>query len=215
MDKEAFRSYLERGKSVLSAKAKEEQELNDRAKNSFLPYPLFWLTNLGVASGMPPYTSLIILLQIIVLFVPEYVWVVIGIEGREHVLHHPEFVQYFVLNSTYPNGMYIFWVLSPFALIVSLVLWLKHIHIEGYGAYLVRRKMLLAEKRSFSLLIQLTLFVALYFWMVFSNLGPPSFLRGVCATKKQSVPDGFLWYSDLVYFACGNYVNQCGTESRV
>lgn len=185
MDKETFKSYLERGKFVLSAKAKDEQMLKDKADSSLLPYPLFWLTNLGVASGMPPYISLIILLQVSIFFIPEFAWVSMGVAGKEFVVNWPEFIQYFVLNSTFPNSMYIFWVFSPFVLVICLVLYIKHIHGQGYDAFLTRRKILLGEKRSFSLSIKLALFVAIYLWMVFSNLGPPGFLRGFVPLKNK------------------------------
>lgn len=181
MDKEEFKSYLERGKFVLSAKAKNEKALKDRADSSLLPYPLFWLTNLGVASGLPPYTSLIILLQASVLFVPESVWVIMNVRGRELVLYYPEFIQYFVLNSAFPNTMFVFWSISPFVFIANSVLYFTHIHFQEFPKFLARRGAKLdmsGKTNDLSFAIQLLIFIMLYIWVVFGSIGPPSFLRG-------------------------------------
>lgn len=188
MDKDAFRSYLERGKFVLSAKAKDEQELKDKADNSLLPYPIFWLTNLGVASGLPPYTSLIILLQVSVLFIPESAWISMGIEGREYVFHYPKFIQYFVLNSAFPNAMFVFWFIAPFVFVANTVLCFTHTHFQGFQSFLVRRdaKIGMSGKlNNLSYAVKLSIFMMLYAWMVWGNISPPSFLGGFVPLKNR------------------------------
>lgn len=176
---------LERAKSILLEKAKDEQVLKDKANNSLLPYPLFCLANLGVAGGMPPYTSIIILLHIGLFITPETFWSFMGLNGKELVLNSPEFIQYYVLNSSFPNSMYIFWFLSPYILMINSIAFFHHTHIKTYDAYLARRKLLLSEKRSFSLSIQMILFIGLYLWMVFSNLAPPSSLGNFVPLKNK------------------------------
>lgn len=181
MDKETFRSYLERGRVVLSAKAKDEQELKDKADNSFLPYPIFWLINLGVASGLPPFTSLIILLQVSVLFIPEAAWLIMNVQGKELVLNYPEFIQYFVLNSAFPNAMFAFWFIAPFVFIANTVLCFTHIQFREFPKFLVRRSAKLSTSGKTNDLVfamQLLMFILLYIWVVFGSIGPPSFLRG-------------------------------------
>ena len=181
MDREEFKGYLERAKFVLSAKAKDEKVLKDRADSSLLTYPFFWLINLGVASGLPPYTSLIMLLQVTVLFIPEFAWISMGVEGVEVVLDFSEFVQYFVLNSAFPNAMFVFWLIAPFVFIANTVLWFTHIHFREFQNFLVRRGAKLGvsgKKNDLSFAMQLLIFIVLYVWVVFGNIGPPSFLGG-------------------------------------
>lgn len=181
MNRDEFGSSLERAKSVLAAKAKDEQELWDKADSSLLPYPLYWLINLGVASGMPPYTSLIILLQGTVLFIPEFAWISMGVEGVELVLNFPEFIQYFVLNSAFPNTMFVFWFIAPFVFIANTVFYFTHIHFREFQNFLVRRGAKLGisgKKNDLSFAMQLLIFIVLYVWVVFGNIGPPSFLGG-------------------------------------
>lgn len=181
MDKETFRRYLERGKYVLSEKAKDEQELKNRANSSLFPYPFFWLINLGVASGLPPFTSLIILLQVSVLFIPESVWLIMNVQGKELVLNYPEFIQYFVLNSAFPNAMFAFWFIAPFVFIANTVLYFKHIHFREFPKFLVRRSAKLSmsgKTNDLSFAMQLLIFFLLYILVVFGSIGPPSFLRG-------------------------------------
>jgi hypothetical protein len=188
VDREEFRSYLERGKSVLSAKAKDEQELKDNARNSLLPYFLFWLTNLGVANGLPRYTALMILIQVSILFIPEFAWISIGVEGKKYVLDYPEFIQYFVLNSTFPNAMFMFWLIAPFVFILNAVLYFMHIHFRGFQSFLARRDAKLkmsGKSNDCSFAIQLLIFVLLYAWVVFGNINPPSFLGGFVPLKNR------------------------------
>lgn len=192
MKKDELKKSLERAKNILTIKAEEkhekEQRLKDQAKNSLLPYPLFWITNLGVASGLPRYTSLVILLGIFVLFIPEVTWNSMGIEGKELVLNYPDFIQYFVINSVFPNAMFIFWSIAPFALALNTTLCLIHIHLPEFQNFLSRRNAKLemsGKLNDMFFAIQLLVLVALYIWMVYGNLRPPSFLGEFIPTKNR------------------------------
>lgn len=188
MDREEFRNYLKRGKSVLLAKEKDEQKSRDDAENSLLPYPLFLLTNLGVASGLPRYNALLILIQISILFIPEFVWISMGVEGKRYVLDYPDFIQYFVLNSTFPNAMFMFWFIAPLVFIVNVMLCFLHIHFKGFQSFLARRDAKLqvsGNSNGWSLTMQILIFVLLYAWVVCGSIGPPSFLGGFVPLKNR------------------------------
>lgn len=182
MNKQDKLEALERAGKVLQSIDKDEQEQKRRAQASILPYPIYWLCNLGVtnepAGGLPRYLSIFILLQIILLFIPDSLWANMGINGREAVADYPEFIQYYVINSAFPNSMYVFWTYGAIVLPLNLLLCLHHVHGKGYSNYFKRRELLHSQRSRFTFITQLIFLIALIAWMIISNLEPPGFLRG-------------------------------------
>lgn len=168
------REALERAKSVLFAIEKDKDELQAKISESKLPYPLYWLVNLGASGGLPPYVFMLCIFQIALLFFPESFWINLAVDGEASVKAYPAFIQYFVHNSEFPNSMYIFWMTSPYVLMINTVLCLKHNHGQAWDTYMVRRKINLGEKRHFKLVVQMAFFIAIYALLVLENIAPPT-----------------------------------------
>lgn len=159
-------------------------------KKEFL-LPLKWLFNLGVKSGLPKYVSFFGFLQISTLLIPEEAWRVIGVNAADHLYYLPEFVQEHISGTRFQNSMFVFWILSPFTLVINSSLFLKtHLTSVGYSGYLARRESRLSKldkDKDYSLILGLLLVIFAYFWITVVNQNGPSFLGGYTPMKNRFV----------------------------
>lgn len=104
-----------------------------------IKYLVNGISNLGTKSGMPKYTAFLGLLQGGILFIPESILAKLGVDALQIQGWCPEFVQYYIINSSFKNAMSVFWLLSPFTLTICTALFVLHANGDGYPAYLCRR----------------------------------------------------------------------------
>lgn len=146
------------------------------------------LFNLGTQSGMPRYVAFIGLLQICVLFVPEAVWGKLGVDALHSLQNFPIFIQHYVNSTSFKNAMFVFWVMSPFTLLLSTVLFVLHINFQGYPAYLQRRTTRLKQQgktSDYSLITGLLVFLLLYIWGTGIYLNEPGILGNFVPAKNR------------------------------
>lgn len=153
--------------------------------------PIFeFLFSLGTKSGMPRYVTFMFLLQIVVLFVPEEVWTLFGVDALQYMQKLPAFVQYYINSASFKNAMCVFWLLSPFTLLISTVLFFVHVNFQGYPAYLNRRAARLKQQgktSDYSLVIGGLAFLTMYVWGTGIYLAEPGILGNQVPTKNRLV----------------------------
>ncbi len=145
------------------------------------------LFNLGTKSGMPRYVALLGLLQSGVLFVPEAVWAALGIDALRHLQNLPVFVQYYINSASFKNAMFVFWLTSPFTLLMSTTLCLAHLNFQGYPAYLQRRAARLKKQgktSDYSFTFGILAFLLLYLWGTGVDLTEPGILGNAVPAKS-------------------------------
>lgn len=149
-----------------------------------------WLFNLGVKSGLPKYVSFFGLLQISTLLIPDEAWRVIGVNAADHLYYLPRFVQEHISGTHFQNSMFVFWMLSPFTLLINSSLFLKHFSSVGYSSYLARRAsrlIKLGKVKDYSLVFGCSVGIFAYFWITVVNLNGPSFLGEFTPKKNHFV----------------------------
>lgn len=130
-----------------------------------IKYLVNGISNLGTKSGMPKYTAFLGLLQGGILFIPESILAKLGVDALQIQGWCPEFVQYYIINSSFKNAMSVFWLLSPFTLTICTALFVLHANGDGYPAYLCRRSIRLknaGKTIDFSLIFGVLVALALY-----------------------------------------------------
>ncbi len=146
------------------------------------------LFNLGTRSGMPRYVAFLGLLQTGVLFVPEAVWAALGIDALQHLQNLPIFVQYYINSASFKNAMFVFWLMSPFTLLLSTTLCLVHLNFQGYSTYLQRRATRLKKQGKTSdylLICGMLAFLLLYLWGTGVYLSEPGILGNAVPAKSR------------------------------
>ncbi len=150
--------------------------------------PILWIFNIGVKSGLPKYFALIGFIQISPLLIPESVWDLLAFNISNSLLNLPHFAQHYVNVTTFKKAMFVFWVISPFTLLISTCLCLIHINNHGYSAYLVRRETRLkkaGKSSDYSFLLGLSIFILLYLWATGINLKEPSVFGGFAPFESR------------------------------
>ena len=122
------------------------------------------------------------------LFIPESIWTAIGINGSDQAQHLPSFAQYYVKNSGFQNAMFIFWLSSPFVLLINTVLFFIHLNFQGYPAYLQRRSLRLKKQgktHDYSLIAGLVAFLVAYMWGTGIYLSEPAIFGSFVPAKSR------------------------------
>ena len=146
------------------------------------------LFNLGTKFGMPRYVAFLGLLQTGVLLVPDAVWAALRIDALQHLQILPVFVQYYINSATFKNAMFVFWLMSPFTLIINTVLSVMHLNFQGYPAYLQRRVTRLKRQgktSDYSLIVGILVFLMMYIWGTGINLNEPGILGNFVPAKSR------------------------------
>lgn len=134
---------------------------------SLIIYLANCIFNLGTKSGMPKYTAFLGLFQAGVLFIPESILAMLGVNGQEIMGWYPSFIQHYIIGSSFKNAMSAFWLISPFICIICTVLYTLHINTFGYKSYLDRRAARLEKARKtkdYSLITGILAMILLYVW---------------------------------------------------
>jgi hypothetical protein len=137
---------------------------------------------------MPKYVLALLILQASIIFVPEKVWLIIGLDASIYENKLPRFVEYYVDGAFFKNSMLAFWLVSPLTLLINTVLFVVHVNYAGYRAYLARRVERLRKQNKtsdYSLVAGAVVMVSLYVWSTVFYLSEPGVLGSAVPTKSR------------------------------
>lgn len=107
-----------------------------------------WLIYFKFGSGReaPRIGVILTAINIGVLFVPESMWAMVGIDVSSQWNELSEFMQYYLINMEHKNAAYVFWLMLPFTSLINSVTVAAVINITAYEEYLRKRKFIMENR---------------------------------------------------------------------
>lgn len=126
------------------------------------------LTNIGTSKGLPKYVAIPILIQLLTLSIPEYIFSTFGFNWSviSHDFTLPKFILYFIQTTLYKNNVLLFWLISPLTISMVSLLFLYKINFSEHRDYISRwesRCLNKKSKKDFTLIFSSLIFILIYF----------------------------------------------------